>query len=662
MSHKKTKVKDLAEKYGMSPKVIITELAKEGVELKTASSVVPDDLLDLIKDVISDIKSGKHNAPDAEAGSSENEVHMKSPIVVKNVAEALGKKNNQIVAELMHMKVMANVNQTIDNKTATELCKRLGFDLVIDHREKSEHKQLEKNQMPESLTMEDDEKDLAKRPPVITFLGHVDHGKTSLQDYVRNSHITKGEAGGITQHIGATAIEFNGQPITFIDTPGHEAFNSMRERGANLTDIAILVIAADDGFKPQTVEALKFARAAKVPIIVAINKCDLPAADPEKVLLQMQQNELMSEDWGGDIAAVRVSAMTGDGVDELLERVILESEMLELKAAPNRAAVATVLESQLEQGLGPTTSVLVTNGTLKIGDSVVCGEYFGKIKALIDTTGKRLKSAGPSTPVKVVGLSGSPEASDKLAACKNEKEARRFSEEEANRKKVEMLVGKQGSTLEDLFGMMSDGKRNDLKIVLKSDVKGSGEAIIQSLDKLPSEKVKVDIVHMGVGAITETDVTMAATSGAILCGFQVRVNPGVNKMAKEKGVELRLYSVIYELLEDVEDALVGRLDPDKREIEIGKATILQIFSTSKGPNICGCMVDEGKCRPNDKVRVVREEELIFNGTVNSLRRFQDDVKEVKAGLECGIRLDNFKDFKEGDKLEIYDIELRQASL
>jgi len=376
----------------------------------------------------------------------------------------------------------------------------------------------------------------------------------------------------------------------------------------------------------------------------------------------MQQNELMSEDWGGDVAAIRVSAMTGDGVDDLLERVVLESEMLEIKGNPNRPAVGTVLESQLEQGLGPTTNTLITKGTLKVGDSIVCGEHFGKVKALIDAAGKRLKVAGPSTPIKVVGLSGTPEASDQLAVCKNEKEARRFAEEQTRTRKIEALEGKQGTSLDDLFGMMDHGKRNDMKLVLKSDVKGSGEAIIQSFDKLPQEKICVDVVYHGVGAITESDVTMAATSGAILAGFHVRVNPGVNKLAKDKGVEIRLYSVIYELLQDVEDALLGRLDPDKREIERGEGKILQIFSTSKGPNICGCMIDSGSVKINDKVRVYRDDELIYNGAVQSLRRFQDDVKEVKAGLECGIRLDNFKDFLEGDKLEIYDIELSQASL
>jgi len=666
MAHKKVKVKDLAEKHGMSPKIIIAGLAEEGIELGTASSVVPEDLLELVESAIDDMRTKAREDREARAANKggANEIHLKSPIVVKAVAEALGKKANQVVAELMGMKIMASMNQTIDNSVAKDLCKRFGKELVIDHREKSEHtaKSQDKIEQPESITMVDKEEDMKPRPPVITFLGHVDHGKTSLQDYVRDTHITKGEAGGITQHIGATAVNFQGHPITFIDTPGHEAFNSMRERGANLTDIAILVVAADDGFKPQTLEALKFARAAKVPIIVAINKCDLPAADPDKILLQMQQNELMSEDWGGDVAAIRVSAMTGDGVDDLLERVVLESEMLEIKGNPNRPAVGTVLESQLEQGLGPTTNTLITKGTLKVGDSIVCGEHFGKVKALIDAAGKRLKVAGPSTPIKVVGLSGTPEASDQLAVCKNEKEARRFAEEQTRNRKIEALEGKQGTSLDDLFGMMDHGKRNDMKLVLKSDVKGSGEAIIQSFDKLPQEKICVDVVYHGVGAITESDVTMAATSGAILAGFHVRVNPGVNKLAKDKGVEIRLYSVIYELLQDVEDALLGRLDPDKREIERGEGKILQIFSTSKGPNICGCMIDSGSVKINDKVRVHRDDELIYNGSVQSLRRFQDDVKEVKAGLECGIRLDNFKDFLEGDKLEIYDIELSQASL
>jgi translation initiation factor IF-2 len=657
MAHKKVKVKDIAEKFGLSPKAVINELEKEGIELKSASSPIPEDLVELVDGIMAECNSSK------KQNSGIKEITLQAPIAVKDIVEALELKANQVVAELMKMKIMANVNQTIKPEVAKELCTKFNAKLTIGPAEaKPKPMAKDREDTPLAVRKEDKPEDQKHRPPIITFLGHVDHGKTSLQDYVRKTHVTKKEAGGITQHIGATSVEFNGSKITFIDTPGHEAFNAMRERGANLTDIAILVIAADDGFKPQTLEALKFARAANVPIIVAINKCDLPAADPDKILLQMQQNELMSEDWGGDIAAIRVSAMTGEGVPELLERVILESEMLELKANPSRPATGTVLEAQLEQGLGPTAHVLITNGTLKVGDPAVCGEHFGKIKALIDGQGKRIKTAGPSTPVKVVGLSGAPETSDQLFVCASEKAARKFAEERAHEKKVESLQGNQGASLDDLFGMMSEGKKNNLKLVLKTDVKGSGEAIIQSFDKLPSEKIGVNVVYHGVGAITESDVIMASTSGAILAGFHVRVNPGVNKLAQEKGVEIRLYSIIYELLQDIEDALLGRLDPDKREISRGKGTILQIFATSKGPNICGCMIDEGSVKLGYKVRVYREEELIYNGEVKSLRRFQDDVKEVKAGLECGIKLDNFKDFLEGDKLEFYDIELTRASL
>ena len=537
------------------------------------------------------------------------------------------------------------------------------FDLVIDKRQKQEHvtsKKIKKNKkVKKNKDATSSEK--VNRPPVVTFMGHVDHGKTSLQDKARNTSIVDGEAGGITQHIGASTINYDGKQITFIDTPGHAAFTAMRERGANLTDIAILVVSADDGFMPQTIEAMKHAQAAEVPIIVAINKMDLPGADPEKVLLHMQQNNLMSEDWGGDVGTVRVSAITGEGVDELLDRILLESEMLELTADIDGNGEAVVIEAQLEQGLGSTTNILVTNGTLKIGDAIHCGESYGKIKAMITSNGERVKEAPPSTPVKLVGLSSVPATGDLITVCKSEKIARKLAASNtADNKSV--ANESQAVTLEDLFGKMDDSKRDDLSVLIKCDVKGSCEAIEDALMKLPSEKIKVNIVQKAVGAITESDVMLASASQAILVGFHVRVNPGVNALAKKEGVEIRLYSIIYELLEDIEEALTGKLAPDKREINLGKAKILQIFPGKKGLKICGCMVESGHVKVGLKARVYRDEELIFNGEVNSLRRFQDDVKEVKQGLECGIRLDNFIDFQVDDIIELYDIKLSKASL
>ena len=437
----------------------------------------------------------------------------------------------------------------------------------------------------------------------------------------------------------------------------------MRARGANVTDIVVLVVAADDGFMPQTIEAMNHARAAKVPIIVAMNKIDLPNANPDKVLLNMQQNGLMPEDWGGTIGVVKVSAKTGQGIDDLLERILLEAEMLELKGNPKRPAEAFVLESQLEQGYGPTASIVVKNGTLHVGDPIICGEYYGKVKGLIDHRGQRIKSAGPSTPVKIVGLSGVPDAGTKLVVCKSEKEAKEIGEARSASKRVETLSGKGGGmTLDDLFSQMENGKRNTLKVVVKTDVCGSSEAIVESLKKLPSEKISVEVLHAAVGAITESDVQLAASSNAIVIGFHVRVNPGVNDLAKKENVEIRLYSIIYELLEDIKDAMAGRLEPDKREKELGVAHILKIFELSRGPKICGCMVDKGVVKVGSKSRVFRKGELIFNGEVRSLRRFQDDVKEVRQGMECGIKLDNFLDFDVGDVIQFYEIELKKATL
>jgi translation initiation factor IF-2 len=672
---KKVKVKNLAEKFGLSPKEVLKELESEGIEVAGASSVIPPDMLELIEIHLEDfVKKGQDQDTSTEDDDSNKvpvkvpevsgnkEMHMKSPVIVKALAEELDKKPNEIITVLMSMNVLANINQALEPDVAAKVAANYGFELVIDRREKEEHIKHSEEELFEDEEPDNPE-DLQDRPPVVTFLGHVDHGKTSLQDRVRKTNVVDGEAGGITQHIGASTVTLNGKQITFIDTPGHEAFTAMRARGANITDIAILVVAADDGFMPQTVEALNHAKAAGVPVIVAMNKIDLPSANPDTILRQMQENGLMSEDWGGDIAAVRVSAKTGEGCETLLERILLESEMLELKANPKRPAEGVVLESQLEQGFGPTASILVRNGTLKVGDVVLCGEFFGKVKTMIDEMGKPIKTAGPSTPVKLVGLSGVPEASSKLRVCKNEKDARLISEERTNNKRAEQLTNRSGASLEDLFTQAASlEQRNDLNIILKSDVKGSGEAIIDSLDKLPSEKIKVNTVMAGVGAITENDVLLASASNAIVIGFHVRVNPGVNKMAKQENVEIRLYSIIYELLEDITDALMGRLAPDKREKDIGKAKILQIFGVSKGPNVCGCMIESGYVKVGSKARVYRDGELIYNGEVRSLRRFQDDVKEVKQGLECGIRLDNFRDFHENDNIEFYDIELKKATL
>lgn len=681
MGTKSVKVKTLADKYGVSVKEIIKELESQGFgdDVKNASSVIPPDAVELVKSYLDELMAKRGGEPGRGAGNrdgggtvsaasaGQQEVHIKGPVIVKSLAEALGKRPNEVITSLMMMNVLASINQMLEPAVAVELAAKMGFTLVIDKRGKEEHVQKDAGSQsadaPEEIEFADNPKDIIARQPIVTFMGHVDHGKTSLQDAIRKTRVAAGEAGGITQHIGASIAHCGNKSVTFVDTPGHEAFTAMRARGANVTDIVVLVVAADDGFMPQTIEAMNHARAAKVPIIVAMNKIDLPNANPDKVLLNMQQNGLMPEDWGGTIGVVKVSAKTGQGIDDLLERILLEAEMLELKGNPKRPAEAFVLESQLEQGYGPTASIVVKNGTLHVGDPIICGEYYGKVKGLIDHRGQRIKSAGPSTPVKIVGLSGVPDAGTKLVVCKSEKEAKEIGEARSASKRVETLSGKGGGmTLDDLFSQMENGKRNTLKVVVKTDVCGSSEAIVESLKKLPSEKISVEVLHAGVGAITESDVQLAASSNAIVIGFHVRVNPGVNDLAKKENVEIRLYSIIYELLEDIKDAMAGRLEPDKREKELGVAHILKIFELSRGPKICGCMVDKGVVKVGSKSRVFRKGELIFNGEVRSLRRFQDDVKEVRQGMECGIKLDNFLDFDVGDVIQFYEIELKKATL
>ncbi|MBO4632543.1 MAG: translation initiation factor IF-2 [Lentisphaeria bacterium] len=670
MAKKSISVKNLAERYSLSAKEVLAELEAQGFHGLKSFSAIPADSEDLILAYFDELAAKKNDQK--EIGSSGEaagaEVHVKMPIIVKNLAEALGKKPNEIITNLMMMNVLANINQMIEPNVAVELAAKMKINLVVDKREHDERsvarpKVSSATPEEEAEAGEDNPADLITRNPIVTFMGHVDHGKTSLQDKIRKTKVAAGEAGGITQNIGASVAYCGKRAITFVDTPGHEAFTAMRARGANVTDIVVLVVAADDGFMPQTIEALNHARAAGVPIIVAMNKIDLPNANPDKVLLNMQQNGLTSEDWGGTTGVVRVSAKTGQGIDELLERILLEAEMLELKANPKRKASAYVLESQLEQGLGPTANIIVKNGSIKLGDPIICGEHYGKVKGLIDSRGQRVKSAGPSTPVKVVGLSGVPDAGVKLVVCDNEKDTREIAEARSMDKRVENLSGKgSGASLEDLFSQMDSDQKNSLKVVVKADVCGSVEAIVESLKKITSEKISIEVLHSGIGAITENDVLLASSSNAIVVGFHVRVNPGVNDLAKKENVEIRLYSIIYELLEDIKDAMAGRLEPEKREKELGTAKILKIFTLSKGPKICGCMIEKGLVKVGSKSRVFRKGELIFNGEVRSLRRFQDDVKEVRQGMECGIRLDNFLDFVEGDVIQFYEIELKKASL
>lgn len=708
---KKLSVKSLARKYHVKEQVILDELAGQGVT-PIDDALIPVDMIDLVEAHFADffgkgdtartsekssggekkrptrgVKQGKEatgksrrvSAAKTAAGTGRSSkktgrasavsdgtspaptvIKLEQPVIVKVLADAVGRRPNELISDLIKLGELTGINQPISDANVRKLCRQYGYELeFVKAARQVETKPAAPSARPAPSPQPER---LEERPPVVTFLGHVDHGKTSLQDAVRHTHVVEHEAGRITQHIGASTVKFKDKQITFIDTPGHEAFTSMRARGANVTDIAVLVVSAAEGFKAQTVEAMNHALAAKVPIVVAINKMDLPDADPDKVLLHMQQNGLHSEDWGGSVGTVRVSAKTGDGLDALLDRILLEAEMLELRANPEKSAEGFVLEAQIEQGLGPTAHVLVQNGTLHVGDIAVCGQCYGKVRSLISDHGERLKSAGPSTPVKVVGLSGAPDAGDRLTVMDSERAARQEIDRRIAEKRSTMSAVSAIASEEDLFSKLSSASKDTLNILIKSDVRGSGEAIAQSLEKLPSDKIKAEVILNAVGAITENDVMLAAASHGILVGFHVRVNPGVNDLAKQQHVEIRLYSIIYELLEDISDALAGKLAPEKRENRLGTAKILQIFELSKGPKICGCHVDSGLVKVGAHARVRRGGELLYNGVIASLRRFQDDVREVKAGLDCGIRLDNFNDFVPGDEIEVYEIELRKATL
>lgn len=688
-------VKDLAAKYGVSANLIAAELVRQGVKVDKAEKTrIPEDMTDLIESFFDDLygqqdeealipKGGKRagsskkggsrreeivpkdnhrknadssSAQEKAAGSEGNTITLSSPIVVKTLADAIGRKPNEVLTDLIKLGELSGINKTVSDANAKKICAAAGFELVIGTPPKAAAE-------PAPVKVREvDESKLMPRPPVVTFMGHVDHGKTSLQDAIRHTNVTAGEAGAITQHIGASTVEFEGKHITFIDTPGHAAFTSMRARGANITDIVVLAVSAVEGFKPQTVEAMNHALAADVPIIVAANKMDLPGADYDQILLHMQQNNLTSEDWGGKVGVVKVSAKTKEGLPDLLERILVEADMLELKADPTGPAEGVVLEAQLEQGLGPTSHVLIQSGTLKVGAPILCGSCWGKARMLIDDKGKRVKEVKPGFPVKVVGLSGVPEAGDQLMVMSSEKEARQEAERISEEKRAEQLATSNISTADDLFNKLNNEGRRTLNVIIKSDVKGSGEAIAQSLQELPSEKIKVEVIANSVGSICDNDIELAAATNALVVGFHVQVSPGVNDLAAKRHVEIRLYTIIYELLEDITDALAGKLEPEKRETVTGKARILQIFELSKGPKICGCKVESGIVKVGAKARVRRSKELIYNGEVTSLRHFKEDVKEVKAGLECGIRLDNFADFVEGDEIEFYNIELKKASL
>ena len=567
----------------------------------------------------------------------------KDGMTVLDVATGMGKTPAQIIMKLMQAGIMANQNQTIDRETIELVAMDFGFELkdeVITDIERFDE-----------IVIEDDEKDLVSRPPVVTIMGHVDHGKTTLLDTIRNSRVVKSEAGGITQHIGAYQVTHNGFAITFIDTPGHAAFTQMRARGAKITDIVILVVAADDGVMPQTEEAISHAKAAGCPIIVAVNKMDKPTANPDHVKTELANLGLLAEDWGGDTIFVPISALKGTGVEQLLEMVQLVAEMKELKANPNRLGMGTVIEAQLDKGRGPVATFLVQNGSLKIGDVVVCGNTYGRVRTMEDDRHCRFETASPSTAVAVTGLSDVPQAGDKFMVFPDERTARDVAEKRANKAKLEELSSRKASSLEDLFNEASKDKEIILNLIIKGDVQGSVEALKASLEKINIEDLKVNIIRATVGAITDTDVSLAEASKAIIIGFNVRPMAPVRQEAQVKGVEIRLYNIIYKVIEDIEAALKGLLDPVFEEVVTGQAEVRSLFKLSKVGTIAGCYVTDGVIERNSLVRILRDGVVVFEGKMASLKRFKDDVKEVKYGFECGITIENFNDIKEGDVFE-----------
>jgi translation initiation factor IF-2 len=606
---------------------------------------------------------------EADAGAPERpKIHAKPPIVVRDFAGEIGLKPFKLISELMEMGIFASMNQTIEESIAIQLANRHGFDLEVHHRgEQAEQggKGKPKIEKPD----DDDPKFLEPRPPVVCILGHVDHGKTTLLDTIRKANVVGGEAGGITQHIGAYQIEHNGQKISFIDTPGHAAFSMMRARGANVTDISILVIAADDAFKPQTEEALKFAQTANNAIIVAINKIDAKGANVDRVKTQMLEKGIGPEDLGGETIVVEISALKGTNIDELLDMVLLQAEVLELKANPKCPATGTIVESQVEQGRGATATVIVERGTLKPGDALLCGEVYCRVKTMTDADGKVVKSAPPATPVKVTGWSGVPASGDKFTTEKDEKTVKRAAEETVQRRKLtvaaeasEQSASSGAATVEDLFAAIENQQKKCLRVIVKSDVHGSTEALVNALEAIESDKVDLDVISQGVGQITKNDVTLASAGGAVIVGFNVKMENGVQSLAKHHDVRIIQHPIIYELIDQVELAMSDLLEAEFTEKKTGAAEIRQVFSVGKGRNVAGCMVTEGSIQRNCIARLMRGGEIVHESKIDTLKRFKDDVKEVRAGYECGINVAGYDAYEEGDTIECFAVEEQRPSL
>lgn len=672
----KIRVYELAKELKISSKELIELLMNEfSVDVKNHMSVIEDEDAELIKELIGETEDGENktivdeyeeilaeevNNQAKKKKRKKNEdnietvgeggsgvVEIGETITVKELSEKLGKPTADVIKTLIFTGVMAGINQEIDFATAEKVCEKYEC-LVVKKEEKEELEIVEEEEVVEE--------NLVKRPPIVTVMGHVDHGKTSLLDAIRKAKVTASEAGGITQHIGAYTVNLNGEKLTFLDTPGHEAFTAMRARGAQVTDVVILVVAADDGIMPQTKEAISHCKAAGVPMIVAINKIDRPGANIERVKQELTEYELVAEDWGGDTICVPLSAKTGENIEQLLEMVLLTAEMAELKADPKRKAKGTVIEAKLDKGRGAVATLLIQNGTLNVGDSILVGSTYGRIRAMFDDKGKSIKCAGPSIPVEILGLSEVPSAGDRFTVVKDEKTARNMAETRKQKIKNESFHSANRVSLEDLYNQIQEGTVKELSIIVKADVQGSVQAIQQSLEKLSTEDVKVRVIHGGVGAITETDVTLATASNALLIGFNVRPDSNATTAADRDGVEIKTYRIIYDAIEDVKSAMIGMLDPEYKEVINGKAEVRMVYKISNIGTIAGCYVTDGKILRNSEVRVIRDGIVIFESTLASLKRFKDDAKEVNTGYECGLSVEKFNDIKEGDVIESFSMQ------
>jgi translation initiation factor IF-2 len=673
------RVHQLAKELNISSAQLLAKLRAVKVDVKSHMSVLNDEVAKLIKEELTQklkkgvagpkkeivrakktglqtpaekgvVSGARPSVPEAEAEllvKEKKKIQLGFPITSKELALKLSLKPSEFIQALIRQGVMVSINQSLSEKMVKDIGERLGF--YFERLPTMEEKLMELHALPQ------DSSRLIPRPPIVTFMGHVDHGKTSLLDAIRLTKITEKEAGGITQHIGAYEIDFAGKKITFLDTPGHEAFTAMRARGANVTDIVVLVVAADDGIMPQTIEAIDHARAADVPIVVAINKIDKPQANLDKVKRQLQELNLTPEDWGGKTIAVPVSAKTRQGIDTLLEMILLEAELLELKADPGCTASGAVLESKISKG-GPQSCLLVQNGTLRLGDVVLAGEFCGKVKAMFDDRGKKVETAAPATPVEVLGILGAPEAGEKFYAVSNESAAREIAQSrQMSLKEKGMRVAKRIS-LEDLHQRIIEGEEKEVRLILKADVQGSLEAVKGVLEKIPSQEIKLNILHEGIGEITESDVSLACASDAIVFGFHTTIDSRAQLRAKIEGVDIRIYQIIYEVFDEIKKALEGMLEPKRQENFLGRAEVKQVFRVSKIGVVAGAFVVKGKIVRNAICRVLRNNELIHKGRISSLKRFKDDVREVQEGFECGISVDNFNEFQVGDLIEVYEIE------